>query len=247
MLSQKTHLVGVFFLCCGLQNRFHLVIYMHMEIKYLGHSSFFIRSKLAGKPETRLVTDPFDPAMVGRRFPKVEAEIVTVSHNHADHNQWNLVGGRPLVIDWPGQFEKQNIRIYGYRSYHDKKNGQERGENILYKIEAEGITILHCGDLGYIPEESFLDDLGEINILLVPVGGYYTIDASEAAELVKKIEPSIVVPMHYKTADQKGLTELATVNDFLKKFGVETLKPEPKLVVRKEELGEELKIVLLEI
>ena len=87
-----------------------------MDIKYLGHSSFFIKGK-----EAKLVTDPFDPKMVGMRFPKVEADIVTVSHNHPDHNQIGLVQGTPLIIDWPGQFEKKGMRVSGYKSFHDKK------------------------------------------------------------------------------------------------------------------------------
>jgi hypothetical protein len=105
-----------------------------MEIKYLGHASFLIKTKTA-----KIVTDPFDPQMVGLKFPKVEAEIVTVSHNHQDHNQVALVLGNPTVFDWPGEFEKMNVRIFGFKTYHDKEKGAKRGENIIFKIEAEGI------------------------------------------------------------------------------------------------------------
>ena len=219
-----------------------------MEIKYLGHSSFFVRSKVrVGEPETRLVTDPFDSEMVGIRFPKVEAEIVTVSHHHHDHDRASQVGGNPLIIDWPGQFEKMGMRVTGYKSFHDKKNGEERGEVILYKIEVEGLSTLHCGDLGVIPDDSFLDEVGEVDILMVPVGGHYTLDSSEAMELVKKVEPSIVIPMHFRTAQQKALNELSTVDEFLKNFGADSQAPIPKLVIKKEDLGEEMKVLLLEI
>jgi len=215
-----------------------------MEIKYLGHSSFLIKTK-----EAKLVTDPFDPLMVGYKFPKTEADIVTISHGHKDHNQIDLVskpeGGEKLTIDLPGEFEKKGIRITGFASFHDKQKGGERGENILYKIESEGVTVLHCGDLGFVPEDSFLDQIGSVDVLLVPVGGYYTIDAAEAATLVKKVEPAFVVPMHYSIGE-KGVPNLGTVSDFLKKMGVENLAPVQKLVVKREELEEEMKVVLLE-
>jgi len=211
-----------------------------MEIKYLGHSSFLIKTKTA-----KIVTDPFDPGMVGIKFPKTEANIVTISHNHKDHNQFKNVSGingvDPLTIDMPGEFEKLGVRIFGFQSFHDKTQGSERGENILYKFESEGISVLHCGDLGVIPEESFLETIGEIDILLVPVGGIYTIDSEEAFQLVKKVEPAIVIPMHY------GSGKLAPVSDFTKKFGLDNLVPLPKLVYKKEEIEQEMKVIVLEI
>lgn len=212
-----------------------------MEIRYFGQASFLIKSKNA-----KLVTDPFDPQMVGLKFPHVEADIVTVSHQHADHNRSDLVGGNPLVLDWPGQFEKKGVKISGFKYFHDQKKGAERGENILYKIEADAVSVLHCGDLGAIPEDNFLDEVGEVDVLLVPTGGFYTIDKSDAADLIKKIDPSIVIPMHYRTPKHK-ITELSPVDEFLKKMGLENITPIPKLVVKKEELEEEMKIVVLEI
>jgi len=210
-----------------------------MEIKYLGHSSFLIKTK-----EAKLVTDPYDSKMVGIRFPKTEADIVTVSHDHKDHNQTQQIeipeGGEKLIIDLPGEFEKKGIRVFGYASFHDDKKGEERGGNILYKIEGDGISVLHCGDLGFIPDDNFIDLVGGVDVLMVPVGGVYTIDADQAAALVKKIEPSIVIPMHF------GSDKLASVTDFLKKMGVEKTAPVSKLVVKPGELEEELKVVLLE-
>ena len=220
-----------------------------MEIKYLGHSSFLIKTKTA-----KIVTDPFDPDMVGIKFPKTEADIITVSHPHKDHNNIKAVqfpdsSLQPLVIDMPGEFEKMGVRVFGFQSFHDKTGGSERGEDILYKFEAEGVSILHCGDLGVIPDESFLETIGEVDILLVPVGGYYSIDSEEAVQLVKKIEPSIVIPMHYNhpKLNQKNFGQLASVNEFTKKFGIENLAPIPKLVYKKEEIEQEMKVVVLEI
>ena len=216
-----------------------------MEIKYLGHASFLIKTKKA-----KIVTDPFDPQMVGLKFPKVEAEIVTISHQHQDHNRSDLVLGNPTVFDWPGEFEKMGVRIFGFKTYHDKEKGVKRGENIVFKIETEGISLVHCGDLGLVPDDDFLDRLGNVDILLVPVGGFYTIDPSEAYELVKKIEPAIVIPMHYNhpKLNQEVFGSLSSVEEFTKKFGIE--KPEilPKIVYKKEEEEEEeMKVLVLEI
>lgn len=215
-----------------------------MDIKYLGHSSFFIKSK-----EAKLVTDPFDPQMVGLKFPKVEADIVTVSHHHQDHDNSKAVEGSPLVVDMAGEYERKGLRVSGFQTFHDKTKGTERGENIVYKIEGENISLFHCGDLGHVLDDSFIDQLGEVDILLVPVGGFYTIDSTDAVELVKKIEPSIVIPMHYNhpKLNQQTFGKLSPVADFLKKLGVENIPPVAKLVVKKEELQEEMKVVVMDI
>src|SRR6476469_4622663 len=113
-----------------------------MDIKYMGHASFFLKTK-----NSRVVMDPFDPK-IGLKFPKTEADIVTISHHHSDHDFLGQVSGEPLVIDWPGEFEKQEVRISGFSSFHDKQKGAERGPDTLYKVEADGISVLHCGDLG---------------------------------------------------------------------------------------------------
>lgn len=215
-----------------------------MEIKYLGHSSFFIRTKKA-----KLVTDPYDPLMVGLRFPKIEADVVTVSHHHQDHDFVQGVKGQPVVIDMPGEYEVKEVRIIGYQSYHDKKRGEERGENNLYKIEAEGVSLLHCGDLGVLPDDNLLDDLGTIDLLMVPVGGFYTIDSDEAVRLMRKIEPSIVIPMHYNhpQLNQKVFNKIAPLDQFLDKVNGKDISPVDKLKIKKEELEEEMRLVVMKI
>lgn len=215
-----------------------------MTIKYLGHAAFLLKSK-----DGRLVTDPFDPTMVGLKFPKTEADIVTVSHGHQDHNATSQVTGGPLVIDWPGEFEKIGFRITGFKHFHDKEKGKERGENILYKIESEGLSVLHCGDLGVVPDDEFLDQVGEVDILLVPVGGFYTINSDEAVELVKKIEPQIVIPMHYgrRELNPKTFKDLTDVEEFVKKIGIEPGRGESQLTVKKEDLEGEIKAIVMEI
>lgn len=214
-----------------------------MDIKYLGHSSFFIKGK-----EAKLVTDPFEPKFTGLKFSKTEADIVTVSHQHKDHNYLEGISDTPLVIEWPGQYEKKGMRVYGFKSYHDKKQGAEKGENTIFRVEDEGLAILHCGDLGFVPDDKFLDELGEIDILMVPVGGGNSLDAEEAVSLIKKVEPSVVIPMHY---DQPGLNKdifkLAPLSEFLKEIGAENTAPVQKLTIKKEELEEQMKVVVMEI
>lgn len=215
-----------------------------MEIKYVGHASFQIKTK-----DAKVVMDPFNPTMLGLKYPKTEANIVTISHHHPDHDFVSVVNGDPLILDWPGEFEKDKVRIFGYKSFHDKVKGAERGENVLYKIEAEGISILHCGDMGVIPDESFIEDIGEVDILLVPTGGVYTIDSEEAVKFTKKIEPVLVIPMHYNNArlNQEHFGKLEPVENFIQKMGVTSAEPVSKLVLRKEDLGEELKVQVMEI
>ena len=133
-------------------------------------------------------------------------------------------------------------------SYHDNEKGAKRGENILYKFESEGISVLHCGDLGEVPDQKFIDDIGDIDILMVPVGGFYTIDADDAKELCLRIEPSIIIPMHYNhnQLNQKTFEKLLPVDDFLKKVGAEKKEPVEELKVSKEELiDEEAKVVVM--
>jgi len=217
-----------------------------MEIIYLGHSSFLIKTKKA-----RVVIDPFDPQMVGLKFSKIKADIVTVSHNHHDHNRTDLIEGEPLIINLPGRFEKQEVKINGYSSFHDKNEGAERGKNILFKFTTENISILHCGDLGMVPKDNLFDKIGNVDILMLPVGGFYTISPQEAVQVVKKLEPALVLPMHY---NQKGLnkaefSQLAPVETFLKEMNVsEDLSWQDELVIKKTDLPEEItKIILLSV
>lgn len=216
-----------------------------MQIKYLGHASYLIKTKAA-----RVVTDPFDPRMVGLKFPKTETDIVTISHQHQDHNFLGQISGDPLVVDWPGEFEKSGVRVFGYRTYHDKEQGAKRGENILYKIEAEDISLLHCGDLGMVLSEEMVDEIGEVDVIFIPVGGYYTIDASDAQEVVKRVEPSIVIPMHYGSPqlNQETFKKLSPISDFLEKYGVSQNQSVDQLTLKKEDLvAEEMKVIILKI
>jgi L-ascorbate metabolism protein UlaG (beta-lactamase superfamily) len=217
-----------------------------MNIKYLGHSSFFIRSK-----DAKLVTDPFEPKVVGLKFPKQEADIVTVSHQHGDHNYMAGISDDALVVDWPGEFEKKGIRIHGFNTYHDKEKGKERGENILYKIEADDMAILHCGDLGHVLDDDMLEAIGDIDILMIPVGGFFTIDAKEAVAIIKKIEPSIIIPMHYNhdQLNQETFSKIARLEEFIEAYGIDKTKVETvdQLTIKSDGLPEETKVVVMKI
>ncbi|NLX70466.1 MAG: MBL fold metallo-hydrolase [Clostridiales bacterium] len=165
-----------------------------MRITWLGHACF----KLTSDSGVSVITDPFDER-VGYDLPKESADIVTVSHQHYDHNYIEAVEGSPQVIDKAGDFSIKAISIKGIKSYHDDKSGSERGSNIIYKIEMDGIKICHCGDLGHSLTREQADQLGDVDVLLVPVGGTYTVDAKTAADIVGVLNPSLIIPMHFKT------------------------------------------------
>lgn len=213
-----------------------------MDITFLGHSSFKLKGKLGS-----VVTDPFDPKMVGLTYAGVEGDIVTVSHDHNDHNQVSLVRNVKKVISGPGEYEILGISIMGFPSFHDDKGGSLRGKNTIYVFEIDGLRLSHLGDLGHSLSQELVEDLGDIDILMVPVGGEYTIGPDEATSVVVSLEPSIVIPMHYQMPGlmPEMFSKLTPVDSFLKEVGL-TSENLPKLVVKKEELGEDQKVVVLE-
>ena len=213
-----------------------------MEISYLGHSSFKIKGK-----EAVLVTDPFSKEATGINFPKVEADIVTISHNHGDHNQSPEVLGSPFIISGPGEYEVRGVSVTGISSFHDTNGGAERGTNTIYLIEMDGLKICHLGDLGHKLSDRELQEISGVDILLIPVGGVYTIGPKEAVTIVSQIEPKIVIPMHYNTPDhsQEIFGKMATVHDFLQEIG-ENGESLAKLSLSRDNLPAETKIVVLE-
>lgn len=184
-----------------------------MKIQYLGHSCF----ALTASAGTTVVTDPY--GNVGFSMPKIKADAVTVSHSHYDHNHVNAVGGKPVVFDREGQFEAGGIEITAIKSYHDDRNGSLRGENLIFKFRIDGIEVCHMGDLGENCSAALIGKLLPVNVLLIPVGGNYTIDARQAKEYVDRIKPAYVIPMHYKTP---GLNvDIEKADDFIKLFAKE--------------------------
>jgi len=212
-----------------------------MYISWLGQSCFKIQDKTTPDGIT-IVTDPFDKS-IGLKVPNFEADIVTVSHDHHDHNNVSALRGNPFIINSAGEYDRKGVMIEGVESYHDDKQGTKLGKNIIYRIEIDDITIVHLGDLGQILDNKQLEKIGGADILLVPVGGTYTLDAKNAVEVVSQIEPRIVIPMHYKIKNLK--INLDGVEKFIKELG---LKPtiEEKLKISKKDLpAEDMELVIL--
>jgi L-ascorbate metabolism protein UlaG (beta-lactamase superfamily) len=212
-----------------------------MHLTYLGHSCFKIQDKITADGVT-VLTDPYDKS-VGLRAPSLEADIVTISHGHPDHNNKGAIRGSVFVIDSAGEYDVKGVLVEGIDSFHDEKSGAERGHNIIYRITVDDVSIVHLGDLGHILDTKQLEHLSGADILLIPVGGRYTIDAKKAVEVVSQIEPRIVIPMHYKTEGVK--LEIDGVEKFVKELG---LKPrtEDKLKISKKELPvEDMELVIL--
>lgn len=213
-----------------------------MEITHIGHSCF----KLKGKDLT-LVIDPYDPK-IGYKLPKLEADVLLTTHFHYDHHNVGGVIGYKLLIEYPGEYETKEVFIYGLPTFHDNKKGAERGKNTIYLIEVNGFSILHLGDLGHELEQTTLEKIGDVDVLMIPVGGVYTIDAEIAAKVISSIEPGIVIPMHYQTADLTGLSQkIDGLDKFMDEMGVENnIKKMDKLKINsKSDIPQETEIVIL--
>jgi L-ascorbate metabolism protein UlaG (beta-lactamase superfamily) len=208
-----------------------------MEITWLGYSCF----RLKGKNVT-VITDPCPPE-IGYSLDKAVANIVTVSHKHANHSYLQGVSGEPRQIVAPGEYEVGGVLIIGLPSFHDSENGSVLGKNTVYAIEIDDVTLCHLGDIGAPLSAAQIEELGNVDVLLIPVGGTSTISASQAAALVRSIEPKIVIPMHYKTLTLTR--DMDNVDKFLKEMGITELVPQPKLVVTKSTLPLTTSVVTL--
>ncbi len=209
-----------------------------MKIFWHGQSCFKIVTK-----HTIIVTDPFDKG-IGLNPPRYEAGIITVSHDHHDHNNVSSLRGAPFVVDGPGEYELKKAAIRGIDSFHDAKEGKERGLNTIFVIEAEGITVCHLGDLGQkeLTSEQ-LDKIGDVDILMIPVGGVYTIDGERAVAVINQIEPRIVIPMHYKIPKLKS--QIKSADSFLKEIGVKE-ETVDQLILKKNDLPkDDMKVIMM--
>ncbi|HLZ56253.1 MAG TPA: MBL fold metallo-hydrolase [Ktedonosporobacter sp.] len=213
-----------------------------MEITWLGHACFQLRGK-----NVTLVTDPFSPQQGPSqgelpRLGKINASIVTVSHNHPGHNNVTAIGGNPHVVRGPGEYEISEVLITGVASYHDNKRGQEHGRNTIYVIHMDDVVICHLGDLGHTLQEDQLEEVADADVLLLPIAGDNIINATLAAEVVSQVEPRIVIPMHYRQVTGEAS---APLDKFCREMGIETINPQPKFVVTRNSLPAETQIVLL--
>lgn len=215
-----------------------------MQIIWHGQSCFQITTQKGKNHLVNIVIDPFDEK-IGLKMPKLTADIVLVSHNHYDHNNIKAISDNPFVVDGPGEYEIKEVFVWGINSHHDSSFGKEKGLNTIYIIETEGIRICHLGDLGQkeLTSEQ-VEEIGNIDILMLPVGGLYTISAKEAVKIMSQIEPKITIPMHYHLSKLK--VKLDDLDKFFKVLGMKTIEPQNKLTIKKKDISEaESKIVIL--
>lgn len=209
-----------------------------MEITWLGHCCFRIRAK-----EATVVTDPCDKS-TGYSLGRPTADLVTVSFHDPAHDAVGAVAGDPRVIDGPGEFEISGASVTGVTTYRDKEKGAERGRSVSYVIELEDLRIAHLGGIGHVPTSDQVEEMGNVDILLLPVGGGESLDAPPAAETVSLLEPKLVIPMHYKTDIEKA--KLDPVERFLKEMGAKSTETLAKLQVTRSSLPDEMQVMVVD-
>lgn len=211
-----------------------------MDITWYGHSCF----RLVERGQITVVSDPYATDSIGLPELKLKGDIVTISHDSANHNAADLVKGNEYVLAGPGEYEFGGVFITGVALHNIDTDGDEHRYNVAYMMKyPTGISVLHLGDLAHVPDQSTIEDLGEINVLLIPVGGGAVLNAAMAAEVVALIEPHYVVPMHYAIPD---LTlSLDPVDKFLKAMGVSRVQEEETLRVTNSNLPEQPQVVIL--
>lgn len=216
-----------------------------MIISWYGLSCFKIQDK-TGLDGITIITDPFDQKC-GLKMPSVDADIVTLSHlDHANHNNLKAVRGDFFVVKNPGEYDVKGIIINGVDSYHDEKKGEDLGKNTIYRIEIDGITVTHLGDLGHVLNSDELEILSGTDILLVPIGGRHTLNAKKAVEVVNQIEPRIVIPMHYSLPGLK-ITDIDGLDKFTKELGIKPTEEQKLKISSKELPQEDMELVVLNI
>ncbi|MDO8240609.1 MAG: MBL fold metallo-hydrolase [Candidatus Moranbacteria bacterium] len=216
-----------------------------MNIQYYGHSCFKITTKPAGRgqEDVNAFIDPFDKT-IGLRPPQGQADLVLVTHNHSDHNNVSALKGEPSIIDIPGEYSVKGINVVGFQSEHGPTKNPT--PNTIFIIESEDIKICHLGDLGTDLTEKQLSEIDGVDILMIPVGGNFTIDAKKAIDIVRKLEPKIVIPMHYK---MNGTTsDIADEKQFCNEIGNCSENKVSKLNIKKKDLEEKnMEVVVMGI
>jgi len=211
-----------------------------MLIRYYGHSLFTMETENG----TLVAFDPFD-SHVGYPMPSLKPDAVLMSHGHSDHGYRDLFPKAETVIDAPGDYRLKNgVHVTGIPAFHDDAQGAQRGNNTLYKVQSDGLTVVHLGDLGHALDEAQLNAIGRADILFLPVGGHYTIDALLAKRVMEQISPKITIPMHYKT-DVNADWPIAALDAFTRYFD-SIPKAMPILRVTKEDIGCAAKVIVME-
>ena len=220
-----------------------------MKITALGHSSFKITGKSDNGENITVITDPFDAKMLGFNYPTTEPDIVSISHQHPDHNSLDKIKAKNenlFVADTPGEFEINDLRIYGHKSFHDDKEGKERGSNTIFTYDFKEARIAHLGDLGHELNSNLIEELENIEILFVPVGEGYTMNTKAIMSVIDDLEPLIVIPMHYKTDKHSAdFKDLLTLEQFYEKTGYKGESKDEIVIKDKSDLPSGLTIVPL--
>jgi L-ascorbate metabolism protein UlaG (beta-lactamase superfamily) len=213
-----------------------------MKIQWLGHACFLITSD----DGTRIITDPYEPGAFGLGYDPVgaEADIVTVSHDHADHNDVGAVKGKPQVVSGAGSHEAKGVRFKGVPTYHDPSSGSQRGANVMFCFALDGVNVCHVGDLGHDLDDRAVTEAGPIDVLLIPVGGNFTIDAAEANRVCERLKPKIIIPMHFQNErcpnfPVKGVDDFVAMRPAVKRLDGS------EVTVRKEDLPAAVETVVL--
>lgn len=209
-----------------------------MDVTWLGHGCFRLRGRGAA-----VVTDPYPPAL-GPKLGRLEADLVTISHDHENHSFIQAVIRDPFVVTGPGEYEAAGVTVLGLPTFHDQSQGADHGRNTVYVIELDEVRVCHLGDLGHTLDDDTLERIGNVDLLLVPVGGGQTLDGARAAEVVRQVEPRLVVPMHFSHPAIRK--ELGGPERFLKEMGVVESESQPKLSVQASSADAETKVVVLE-
>jgi L-ascorbate metabolism protein UlaG (beta-lactamase superfamily) len=215
-----------------------------MKLRYLGHAAFELVSEVGVK----VIFDPYEPGAYdgALQYGPISGRynIAVVSHDHADHRDPGVTARAANVVDGPGTFDFEGIRVVSWPTFHDESGGSERGKNLVSVVELDGMRIAHLGDLGHQLETDELEALGSVDVLLIPVGGHFTIDAVSAAGLIGDIGPGIAIPMHFKT--EKVAFPIASVDEFTDLMENVEVTGGSELTVTKEDVPEATKVVVLE-
>jgi len=217
-----------------------------MNIIWHGQSFFEISTKDTKNEELKIAIDPFDKS-IGLKIPKVEAQILLITHNHSDHSNKKAINGNPFLIESPGEYETKGVYVKGVQGFHDDSQGKEKGKVVFYIIEVENIRICHLSDIGQkeLTSEQ-IEQIGNIDILMIPVGGVYTLDAKQAANIISQIEPKIVIPMHYQVPNLN--LKLNSLEQFLKEIGSSNAEPQKKFKVKMSDIPKEtMQTIVFEI
>jgi L-ascorbate metabolism protein UlaG (beta-lactamase superfamily) len=208
-----------------------------LDVTWLGHGCFRLRGRSAA-----VVTDPYPPS-IGLKLQRLDGDLVTVSHEHENHN-YTQVMRDAYEIRGPGEYEVAGVSVIGVPTFHDAEKGAKHGRNTVYLIEIDDVRVCHLGDLGHRLDDAEAEAISSPDVLLVPVGGNTAINAAQAAEVVRQLEPRFVVPMHYAIPGLK--LQLDTLDRFLKEMAVTSAEPQPKLSVQASSGEYDTKVVVLE-